>query len=69
MAKHHRGIGDADQGLGPDPNAYPEKLTDDPTAVTCRFAGEVFHEGDTICFKAQRWVCAAGSWNGTGQGC
>jgi hypothetical protein len=66
---HHRGIGDADKGLGPDPNAYPDKLTVDQEAVVCRFAGEVFNEGDTICYQAQRWVCRAGNWQGTGQPC
>jgi hypothetical protein len=70
MAKHHHAIDVGD--LEPDPNLYPDPLTDDhalAAAVTCQFLGRVFYEGDTICYQDGVWVCTLGAWAPTGEAC
>jgi hypothetical protein len=70
MAKHHQSP-DLD-GLGPDPNLHPEPVTEAhelAAAAACRFLGQDFPEGSTICYQGGVWVCRAGAWSPTDEHC
>jgi hypothetical protein len=35
----------------------------------CRFLGQDFAEGDTICYRSKVWICSGGSWARTSVNC
>ena len=35
----------------------------------CRFLGQDFVEGDTICYRDEVWICSLGQWTRTGVAC
>jgi hypothetical protein len=58
------------KGLTPNELADPQTPADVAAlAVTCRFLGKTYYEGDLVCWQNVQWKCTAQGWDKTLQPC